>query len=170
MSQNTSWGNPQPWPSQPVAAPDKFAGWTRDQMLLEWDRRKKALETAKADELEIRNAIAKREFPNPKQGTNTLELGNGYKLKMVAKTNYNLDKDNEKVEDAQERIEKLGNEGAFLADRLITWKPSLSLTEYKNLDPTNPTHKKIKAIVDSVLTTSEATPSLEIAEPKGSKS
>lgn len=168
MSSVPSWGKPMnvPWPAEDRKPAGEFDHMTRDQILLEWDRRKKALDAAKEGELAIRKAIAAREFPNPKKGTNNLELGNGYTLKLVHKVNYNLAPDNAKVEEVQEAIEKVGNEGKFLADRLITWKPTLSVSEYGKLDLEDPTHRKIKELVDSVVTMTDATPSLEIKEPK----
>ena len=63
---------------------------SQDEVLMEWERRKKALETAKADEMDFRKYVVSRAFPNKSEGTNTIELGNDYKLKAQIKFNYIL--------------------------------------------------------------------------------
>ena len=139
----------------------------RDNEILAWQAAQEALNNAKALELELRNKVAARNFPNAEVGTNNLELGLGYKLKMVRKLNYNLTNNEGQTERALNEIEKLGNEGKFLAERLVGWTPKLSLTEYNRLEASNPTHAKIKAIIDAVLTVTDGTPTLEVVAPKG---
>lgn len=136
---------------------------TRDGLLMEWQRRKDALNQAKADELEARNFIVAFEFPDGHEGMNTKELGNGYQLKAGIKLNYSLDGDNDKIEAALSAIESVGPEGKFVAERLVTWTPSLSLTEYRELAPS------YKAIIDTVVTIKPGTPTLEIKEPKAKR-
>jgi hypothetical protein len=133
---------------------------SRDELIMKWEASRKALEAAKASELELRNAVKTVCFPDALEGTSRIELGNGYELKCVAKLNYTL-ADNDKVEAALDRLEKTGNEGAFLAPRLVNWKPSLSLSEYRDLAP------QYKAIIDDVLTVKPGTPTIDIVEPKG---
>src|ERR1019366_8399257 len=101
-----------------------------DQLLLLWDQRKKAVEGAKEEEMELRKYIVKRAFPQKQEGMNTKELGQGYQLKAGIKFNYNL-ADNDTVEAGLEKIASLGNSGAFIADRLVSWKPNFLLTEYR---------------------------------------
>lgn len=91
------------------------------------------------------------------------ELNAGWKLKLVHKFNYTLDKDNEKVESALDRMSKLGNEGTFIAERIVRWKPELSIKEYRELDG------EYRKIVDSVLTIKPGTPAIELVEPKVKK-
>jgi hypothetical protein len=138
----------------------------RDALIVEWQKAEAARAAAVAREMELRKQVYATCFPNPEMGTNNLELGKGYKLKAVRKLNYNLANGEGQTEAALDQIEKLGNEGKFIAERLVGWKPSLSLSEYNKLEASNPTHQKIKAIINSVLTTTEASPSLEVVVPK----
>lgn len=130
---------------------------------MEWDRLKKLVSETKDIELEFRKYIVSRAFPQREEGTNTVELGNGYELKVQVKYNYKLDPDNAKIDAALDRMAKLGNEGSFVADRLVNWSASLSLTEYRTLEP------QYKKIIDEVLTITEAAPTLVIKEPKAKK-
>lgn len=133
----------------------------RDALLSKWHQAVKVLEAAKATELELRNAAVKALFDGTKSGTQSIDLGNGYKVKAVVKFNYSLDK--EKIDGALAKMEAMGDEGKLLASRLVKWSPSLSTTEYKELPA------KYVGIIDDVLTISPGTPSLELVEPKAKK-
>jgi hypothetical protein len=137
-------------------------------LIVTWQNAEKALEIAKEKEKEARLALMAAAFPDAERGTNTLELTHGYVLKGVKKVNFNLKntKEGHETETALEAIEKIGNRGAYIADDLVSWKPSLSLTTYQKLDPLDPQDRKIKEIIDTVLTTSEGLPTLEIVKPK----
>lgn len=143
-----------------------------DQLLMLWQQKKQAIEVAKEEEMDLRKYIVNRAFPKKEEGMNTRELGNGYQLKAGIKYNYNL-ADNDKVEECLNHISALGNEGPFIADRLVSWKPNFLLTEYRALceakDKGEQYAIKILNIVNQMLTITEAAPSLEIKEPKGKK-
>jgi hypothetical protein len=115
-------------------------------------------------ERELRKQVVKEFFPNGAEGTNNYELPDGSKLKATIGITYKLDKD--KIDDALEQIERIGNDGNFIAERLVTWAPSLSVSEFKKLDDASPSHAQIKEVIQTVLTTSPSTPTLEIIEPK----
>lgn len=139
----------------------------KDRMLLVWDTAKTTLETAKAAEMELRKLCATLNFENPSVGTNRVQLGNGYALKMVRKVNYSFtDASLDDIEKAEDDIAAIGNEGAFLVERLFKWSCEPVPGEYKKLDASNPTHAKIKSIYDKILTAKDATPTLEIEAPK----
>ena len=143
---------------------------TRDELLLAWQASKDAVERAKATEMELRKFIVAKAFPDATEGTNKQELGNGYELKAVVKFNYKLDPDLQKIRQAASAIMAIGNQGAFIVDRIFKWKCDFALSEYRKLEEadTNDT-REIKKIVDSVLTIDEAAPTLEIKEPKVKK-
>lgn len=157
------------WPTQPSNPLDAM---TEDQLLLLWADKKKAIEVAKEEEMDLRKYIVKREFPKKQEGMNVKELGNGYQLKAAIKYNYNL-ADNDKVEDCLNRIAQFGNSGSFIADRLVSWTPNFLLTEYRKLSEDKNKGDKLAAdilnIVNDMLTITEAAPSLEIKEPKAKK-
>jgi hypothetical protein len=132
---------------------------------------KTKLDKLKEEEMELRKYIVNRAFPEKKEGTNTQELGNGYQLKAGIKFNYNL-ADNETVEKTLDAIAKIGNEGSFIAERLVSWTPNFLLTEYRKLQEEAPISATAKAILDEcnkMLIIKDAAPSLEIKEPKAKK-
>lgn len=149
---------------------DEEATFYRDELLMDWEKKKAALEVAKEVELLARTkAVEFMRDPAKAGTTENVELGNGYKAKMKTPINYGFVKKEDGginkplIDKALQRIEKTGPVGELVAERLIKWAPSLSLTEYKQLD------EKFKKIIDEVITTSEGTPTLEIVEPKAKK-
>lgn len=171
------WGidpaKPQSWPLGVNPTPaDPRDGMNQDALLMLWQAKKDAIEKAKEEEMDLRKYIVKREFPKPEEGTTRKDLGNGYQLKAVIKYNYNL-ADNDKVEECLNHISALGNEGPFIADRLVSWKPSFLKTEYNELlerkDKGDERAIKILTIISSMLTISEAAPTLDLIEPKAKK-
>ena len=139
----------------------------RDAKILAWEQAVKALAAAKDAEAALRKEVLAEAFAfDPealREGTENFELGNGYKLKAVFKISRNLNNENEAVDKVLSKIEKAGAEGQFIAERLVKWKPELSVSEYKKLP------EKFKKMIDEVVTSKEATPSLELVAPKTPK-
>jgi hypothetical protein len=160
------------------------AGWTgapkkaltveeRDALLNKWLSAKNALEQAKDAEMQLRKQIVAdiiQAKPGEK-GTRNFELNAGYKLKAVLKLNYKLN--NDEVDSTLDRIEKLGEEGKFIVDRIVKFKPELSVSEYNALnDRANTGDVMAKAFIkelNKILTIEDASPSLELVEPKAKK-
>ena len=136
----------------------------RDAKILAWEESVKALAAAKEAEAALRREALAETFQfDPealREGTENFELGNGYKLKAVFKISRNLNNENDAVDKVLSKIEKAGAEGQFIAERLVKWKPELSVSEYKKLP------EKFKKMIDEVVTSKEATPSLELVAPK----
>ena len=136
----------------------------RDAKILAWEQAVKALAAAKDAEAALRKEVLAEAFAfDPealREGTENFELGNGYKLKAFFKISRNLNNENEAVDKVLSKIEKTGPEGAFVAERLVKWKPELSVSEYKKLP------EKFKKMIDEVVTSKEATPTLELVAPK----
>ena len=156
------------WPTNPTPT-NPLDSMNEDALLMLWQQKKEAIETAKAEEMELRKYIVKREFPKANEGAIRKDLGNGYELKAVVKYNYTL-ADNDTVEKCLDHISSLGNEGPFIADRLVSWKPSFLKTEYNELlerkNKGDERAAKILDIVTGMLTISEGAPTLDIVEPK----
>ena len=136
----------------------------RDAKIIAWEAAVNALAAAKDAEAALRKEVLAEAFAfDPealREGTENFELGNGYKLKAVFKISRNLNNENEAVDKLLSKIEKTGPEGAFIAERLVKWKPELSVSEYKKLP------EKFKKLFDEVVTSKEATPALELVVPK----
>ncbi len=169
----------QPWPNeqppQQWTNPTPSNPWdamNEDALLLLWQQKKDAIETAKAEEMDLRKYIVKREFPKADEGTNRKELGNGYDLKAVVKMNYNL-ADNDTVEATLDKLSAMGAAGSAIADRLVSWKPNFLKTEYRKLEEDKEKGSQFAVtalnIIGEMLTIKEAAPELEIVEPKGKK-
>jgi len=170
MNWNNNWGNSQTALSDPNVDPRDAL--SQDDVLMKHDDIKKKLAALKEEEMEWRKYIVKRAFPNAHEGMNTLELGGGYQLKAGVKFNYNL-KDNDTVEAGLDRIAAIGNEGQFIAERLVSWTPNFLLTEYRALqEQSEKGSQAAKAIlkeVETFLIIDDAAPTLAIKEPKAKK-
>lgn len=172
----TSWPDTNPaaqaWPNPVPSSP--WDAMNEDQLLMEWDKVKKSIEVVKANEMELRKYIVDRAFPNKHEGMNTKLLGDnsGYELKAAVKFNYNL-ADNDTVENCLAKVASLGNQGPFIADRLVSWKPSFLLTEYRQLEIDKEKGDgfaiAVLKAIEPMLTISDAAPDLKIKEPKAKK-
>ena len=141
----------------------------QDDLLLLHKQMQDDLSMLKAKELELRKYIVNRAFPSKTEGTNTLELGSGYELKAVVKYNYKL-ASNDVVEKVLSDISAIGNEGPFVADRLVSWTPNFLKTEYTKLQEDaasgNENAKKILKLTEAMLEITDAAPTLTIKAPK----
>jgi len=157
------------WPVQSI---NRYDAMDQDALLMRWDALKQAVEAAKEQEMELRKYIVTRAFPNADEGTNTIELGEGYKLKAVVRYTYKL-ADNKTVTDVLQKIGKLGNEGEFVADRLVSWTPNFLKSEFTKLQEEASEGSKFAAdtilLINEMLTISNAAPTLDIVEPKKKK-
>ena len=131
---------------------------TADQILQEWEVAATQLAILKADELRLRNEYVKLvSNPTKESGTENIELGAGYKAKIVKKQNYNVNQDTVNV--ALDKMENDSPEGKVYADQVIKWKAELSKTQY-DLMP-----EKYRKMIDACITITPGTPSLEIVAP-----
>jgi hypothetical protein len=158
-----------------VAPPEVAMTWDdmdQDALLMTHKQMQDDLSSLKAKELELRKYIVNRAFPQKEEGTNTLELGNGYELKAVVRYNYKL-ADNDIVEKTLQLIAEVGNEGPFIADRLVSWTPNFLKTEYTKLQEDaaagNENAKRILKLIEVMLEITDAAPTLTIKAPKGDK-
>ena len=128
---------------------------TSDNNLMEWRELQIRMKQLKSREIELRKLIVQESFdPNMVEGTETIDLGNDYKLKCRHNLRYNVERDNEKV------LQVVSKLPVDVAKRILKWKADLSLTEYKQLD------KEHKKLVDKIVTTVPGSPVLELVEPK----
>lgn len=136
-----------------------------DTLILAWRDSQAQLENAKSVEMALRRAVFEIKFPDPKEGTQRFELGNGWKLKAQFPYNYKLDP--EKAEDTLDKIAKLSPTAAVIADRLCKWKPEVSIKEYRLLcEDKSPEGEKARKLLDAILTITPGSPQLEIEPPK----
>jgi hypothetical protein len=180
---NNPWDTMQPAiePIKPSWLTDELTnalivgGYTLDQdgMLLMWQHSQKALAQAKESEMEYRKICVNFLVPEKTEGMNNVELGGGFVAKAQIKFNYKLDSDNDKVWAGLTKIENLGNEGKFVAERLVSWTPNFLLTEYRQLqedaEKGSQFAKDALKVINEFLVITDAAPTLEIREPKKKK-
>jgi hypothetical protein len=148
----------------------------KDGMLMLWQTAKDSLNFYKEQEMEFRKVCASFLVPEPlkNEGMNTVDLGNNFQAKVGIKLSYKPNSDNKVIWKALEKIEKIGNKGAFIAERLFSWSPNFLLTEYRQLqedaeDGSAEAKEMLKIIETEMITISEAAPTLEIKEAKKKK-
>lgn len=127
--------------------------------LKEWEAAKVAAEEAKlviARELELRQKVVEMFFPEAKEGTNSMEMNAGWKLKAVCKLTRKVDAA------ALTTMLPVLREKAIPVDTLFQWKPELKVSVYRQMTPEQ------LALIDQVITTSPASPELQLIPPKTS--
>lgn len=135
----------------------------RDALLAQWKEASELLAKIKLTESELRKQIVEAfslEAMPGHSGTENVDVGWGYKLKIVHGVNYKLGSP-EMVEQQLDQIEASMEGGSIIAERLVKWEPKLSVTEYKLLSPAQ------KAMIDKVITITDATPTVSLVKPKG---
>lgn len=127
----------------------------RDALILNWREASSKLAALKKTELELRKAIVEKIFdPEQNEGTERIDLGQDWTLKVVKKLSYRVTGKPEQV------VAAMSTFSSELQKRLVAWKPSLSTREYKLLDT-----EQLKAFNEVVLI-KPGTPSLELIPPK----
>lgn len=139
----------------------------RDQLLVEWQQAKKTLDAAKEKELELRKRIVEETDlfdPTKETGTQTVQLGQGWKVKATKGLNYNVANKEGETFTVLAELDKMGNELiSHIAKELFSFKPEVRKTKLKELAEISPDAHRL---VESVITTKPATPSLELIPPK----
>lgn len=178
---NTPWTVPEAtrpsWLTNEIQAvlESKKYPVNKDGMLMLWQQTKIDLASIKEAEMDYRKICADFLVTDHQknEGTNTVELGNNYQAKIGIKFNYKLDSDNDKIWKSLDKIASIGNEGSFIAQRLISWTPNFLLTEYRTLQEEKDKGSQVAADIlkeiESILTITEAAPTLEIKEAKKKK-
>lgn len=122
-----------------------------------WQQTKAQAEQLVATEKRLREELFSVAFPAPVEGTNNVDLPEGWKLKGVLKINRTLD------EAALPAVMDAVRGMNFNSDRLVRYKPELALKDYKAL-PENVRH-----VFDAALTIKPGLPTIELVPPKEKK-
>lgn len=173
--ENSPWSTKPAWLTDEIETTLLFHNLPIDSngMLMLWQKSKEELQSVKEKEMEYRKICAALLVPAKSEGTTNVELGGGYKAKVVHKYNYTLP-DNDKTWAALDKISAIGNEGKFIADRLVSWTPNFLKTEYTTLqEEAEKGSEQAKAILkivnEELITIVPAAPTLDIVEPKVKK-
>lgn len=145
----------------PPSAAQQTINSAKLQKIAEWQDAKEAIAAATANERSLRNEIVElfSDIKDPDySGTENVETPAG-QIKIVHKLNYTLG-NADLVEKALDDIEKSQQGGNVIAERLVNWKPEISVREYKLLEP------RQQAMIDKVLTIKPATKTIEFKPVK----
>jgi hypothetical protein len=131
----------------------------------EWQRLDAQLDQVKQAEMALRCEIVMALCDTAKlEGTETLELGNGWKIKAVKKQNYNLTNE---FGETEKLLAAVGQINPAIATGLVKWKPDMSLSTYKKeLVPLAATTPELATLLAHALIIKPGSPSLEIVPPK----
>ena len=128
-----------------------------DLKLAKWREISGQIRALGEQEMALRKELFGEAFATPVEGTNTLELAAGWKLKGVYKINRKVD------ETALPAIrEKLASVGVSV-DPLIKWSPDLEIRAYRAMSDAT------KSIFDQCLIIKPGAPALELVPPAAKK-
>lgn len=120
-------------------------------------------------EMKLRREIVAEMFDADKlEGTETVTLSNGWKLKADKKLYYNVTQ-GEPLDDLENFCEKV--KGMPFFEELLRWKAELSLTTYKKSLPLframlpDARQKQLDKLIAEAVTTKPGAPSLELVPP-----
>ncbi len=128
-------------------------------LLKQWAEQKDKLATIcepiVAEEMRLRKLVFALAFPTPVEGTNDLDLPNGWKIKGTYKLDRKLD------EAALPAVLETLRQQGVVADSLIRRKPEIDTKAYRALSDAN------RLIFEQAMTIKPASPTLELNPPKG---
>jgi hypothetical protein len=113
-----------------------------------------AMQSKVMRERKLRKEVADLYCPNPEEGTNTIELPTGERLRLTHKLTRSLD------EGAMPAVAEQLRKHGVSPDNLVKWSPKLDTREYRRLDD------ETRHIMDQCLITKPGSPTLDILEPK----
>jgi hypothetical protein len=119
-----------------------------------WYEMDKQIKALKGQEMLLRLKIFKGKFVDPKEGTNSVDLPDGFVLK--GKRTINRDVDAAALATLREQFRDAG----INVDELIRYKPELKVGEYRTLTAEQ------MLIFDQALVIKDGAPALEIMMPK----
>lgn len=123
-------------------------------LLQEWNVVQEQLAAIKEKEMELRKKIKEIVFPTYQQGVNSVDIAQGYVLKMTP--SYTMKVDNDVLSSIKSQ---LIDEGVPV-DEIFRYKAEVNTASYKKLNDAS----KLK--LSQVITISEGACKLEIVKPK----
>lgn len=127
------------------------------ELLSRWHEAQESLRQTKEAEADLRKAVISEFFanvPEDAEGTFSLPLGGGYKLKSQYKLARKIN--TEVLDEMRERIEATG----VKLDEVIHWTPVLRMAAYNTLTLDQ------RQVFDEVVDSKQSIPMLKIEAPK----
>lgn len=127
-------------------------GLSSDQKIMKWNETQAQMKKLVDLERRMRAEVIETCFADPKKGTNTLELGGGWKLKAILGTEDKLDVNLYELISTKLSAETIAS--------CVKFTPSLIAAGYKSLNEAE------KTILNEAVVTKPKSPSLELVAPK----
>ena len=125
------------------------------EKLIAWESAAQQAAHFKKEEARLRRECFEEGFPEPVEGTNYVNLENGYRLKGIHKLTRSIDK-----AALSATLEQLPES---VADSVVNYNPSLALSVYRKLPEDQ------RRIMDEAVVIKPGMPTLEIIAPKEKK-
>lgn len=119
-----------------------------------WTQLSQQLAAIKDEEMKLRKELFEECFPSPTEGTATVDMPEGWKLKGTYKLTRSLD------EAALPAVIAELHKHKVSTDQLITYKPNLSLSAYRKMDD------KWRKVLEQAMEIKPGAPTLELVAPK----
>lgn len=126
-------------------------------LLSRWHEAQESLRQAKEAEADLRKQVVEEFFskvPQDAEGTFSLQIGGGYKLKSQYKLTRKVNQ--EALHEMKEQIEAVG----VNLDEVIHWTPVLRMAAYNTLTLDQ------KQVFDEIIESKQSFPALKIEAPK----
>lgn len=138
----------------------------RDEQILVWDNLKQVAKQIGEVESELRKEIVSANFDSAKQeGTETLQLGAGWSLKVSKSLTYKVTGDNDAVMGVEVDLPQW-------LEELFRWKSEVSTKAYKQLvqtvatNPADVAAAELLKRIDSLIEIKPGSPQLSLVPPK----
>jgi hypothetical protein len=128
--------------------------------LKEWYTLKQQLDELKNKEVVLRQFIFNGIFTKPEEGINKFEVADGTGAVLKGTHVINRKVNQEALEALEESLDKSDNLPQLDLDKLVVWKPEVSIKEYRMLTDEQ------RNLFDQALVIKPGMPSLEIVIPK----
>lgn len=135
----------------------QFPKAKRSETLTRWLEAREEAEEAKAviaNERALRRLVAELYFPDPEEGTNTVEFKDGTQLKYSYRINREYD------EGAMQAVGELIRKEGDDPDAYVQWKPQLVISAYRKAS------EAVTRYLDMALVAKPGSPELKIIAPK----
>jgi len=142
--------------NEPMAAIPPNTPFNPAKALEDWYLLKKQLADVKGREMTLRKQLFTHYFPKPKEGTNTFDLPDGFKLKGT----YSLERN---VDEAVWQANRGRFAEAAIPEDVLRWKPELAKAKYNELTTEQ------QQLFDQCLLIRPGSPAMEIVKPKATR-
>lgn len=132
-------------------------------LVTQWSKALKRLVAAKDEEHQLRQAIVASSFDATKlEGTDSIEIGWGYKLKLTRALAYNATNDNKETETM---LYILGAINPEIATQLVRWTPDIAKKPYREAAALAEQYPQLKEAMSKAITLKPGMPQLEMVPP-----